>query len=50
LPPAAQEAIRKDLNGNNQHPTHELGDQSTVASHRIDDETPTATIPITSGS
>jgi phospholipid/cholesterol/gamma-HCH transport system ATP-binding protein len=30
LPPAAQDAIRDDLDGTHQYPTHEFGDEDTL--------------------
>jgi phospholipid/cholesterol/gamma-HCH transport system ATP-binding protein len=53
LPPAAQEAIRKDLDGHNQHPTSSMAnvnassDDDPTARHRnAEEETPTASIPV----
>ena len=46
LPPAAQEAIRDDLEGTHKYSAHELGDEPT-ARHRsaADDDAPTGAIP-----
>ena len=44
LPPAAQEAIREDLDGTNQHPGSQFSDVP-VTRHRHDDEPATASIP-----
>ena len=44
LPPAAQEAIREDLEGTNQYPVHEYSDDSTQQ-HAADDA-PTGRIPV----
>ncbi|PXW96470.1 hypothetical protein C8E89_1521, partial [Mycolicibacterium moriokaense] len=45
LPPAAQAAIRDDLEGTHQYATHSIPDAET-ARHRTDDDTPTASNPI----
>ena len=47
LPPAAQEAIRDDLEGTHKYASHEFGDDPT-ARHRTagEEETPTASIPV----
>merc|ERR1712034_300376 len=44
LPPAAQEAIRDDLEGTNKYPVHEYSDDSTQQ-HAADDA-PTGRIPV----
>jgi len=44
LPPAAQEAIRDDLEGTHKFSAHEFGDEPT-ARHRTDDDAPTGAIP-----
>jgi phospholipid/cholesterol/gamma-HCH transport system ATP-binding protein len=50
LPPAAQEAIRKDLDGNNRHPTSSMAtvtDDNTTSRYRTaEEEAPTASIPV----
>jgi phospholipid/cholesterol/gamma-HCH transport system ATP-binding protein len=52
LPPAAQEAIRKDLEGHNQHPASTMvssNSDDATARHRnarAEDEAPTASIPL----
>ena len=59
LPPAAQEAIRKDLDGNNQHATSSMAtsnqdddatarhrNEPATVSHQMGDESPTQTIPL----
>jgi phospholipid/cholesterol/gamma-HCH transport system ATP-binding protein len=45
LPPAAQAAIRDDLEGTHKYATHDIGDDAT-ARHRFDDDDPTASKPI----
>jgi phospholipid/cholesterol/gamma-HCH transport system ATP-binding protein len=45
LPPAAQEAIRDDLEGTHKYAAHEFGDETTVR-QRADDEAPTGRIPV----
>jgi phospholipid/cholesterol/gamma-HCH transport system ATP-binding protein len=48
LPPAAQEAIRADLDGTNQHPGYNP-DNDATARHRnaaVEEEAPTASIPL----
>jgi phospholipid/cholesterol/gamma-HCH transport system ATP-binding protein len=42
LPPAAQEAIRDDLEGTHKYPAHEIGEDTVVARHRGADDAPTA--------
>ncbi|HTH89942.1 ABC transporter ATP-binding protein, partial [Mycobacterium sp.] len=44
LPPAAQEAIRDDLEGTHKYAAHEFGDETTH--HRAEDEAPTGRIPV----
>jgi phospholipid/cholesterol/gamma-HCH transport system ATP-binding protein len=46
LPPAAQEAIRDDLEGTHKYPAHDLPDDTVAARHRSGDEEPTASIPV----
>ncbi|MET0453553.1 MAG: ABC transporter ATP-binding protein, partial [Mycobacterium sp.] len=46
LPPAAQEAIRADLDGTNQHPGYNPDNDATARSRNAPDESPTATIPL----
>ena len=48
LPPAAQEAIRDDLEGTHKYVSHGPGEAPTVAArHRSEgDDAPTATIPV----
>jgi len=46
LPPAAQEAIRDDLEGTHKYSTHEFADEATVR-HRSEDDAPTGRIPVT---
>ncbi|MDT5312335.1 MAG: phospholipid/cholesterol/gamma-HCH transport system ATP-binding protein, partial [Mycobacterium sp.] len=55
LPPAAQEAIRADLDGTNQHKTSSMatsniygnGGDDPTARHRVaEEEAPTASIPV----
>jgi phospholipid/cholesterol/gamma-HCH transport system ATP-binding protein len=46
LPPAAQEAIRDDLEGTHKYAAHEFGDDA-IARHRHNaEESPTASIPV----
>jgi phospholipid/cholesterol/gamma-HCH transport system ATP-binding protein len=47
LPPAAQEAIRDDLEGTHKYATHELGDDPTARHRQAEDDSPTASIPVT---
>ncbi|HYR12975.1 MAG TPA: ABC transporter ATP-binding protein, partial [Mycobacterium sp.] len=44
LSPAAQEAIRDDLEGTHKYATHTLPEET--ARHRSDDEAPTGRIPV----
>jgi phospholipid/cholesterol/gamma-HCH transport system ATP-binding protein len=46
LPPAAQEAIRDDLEGTHKYAANELGGDTVAARHRTGDEEPTASIPV----
>jgi phospholipid/cholesterol/gamma-HCH transport system ATP-binding protein len=46
LPPAAQAAIRDDLEGTHKYATHDIGDDPT-ARHRTEDDAPTGRIPVT---
>jgi phospholipid/cholesterol/gamma-HCH transport system ATP-binding protein len=46
LPPAAQEAIRDDLEGTHKYATHSIPDDAT-ARHRSEDDAPTGRIPVT---
>jgi phospholipid/cholesterol/gamma-HCH transport system ATP-binding protein len=46
LPPAAQAAIRDDLEGTHKYATHDIGDDVT-ARHRTEDDAPTGRIPVT---
>ena len=45
LPPAAQAAIRDDLEGTHQLPVHEIPD--AAPRHRTEDDAPTGRIPVT---
>ncbi|PRC41580.1 ABC transporter ATP-binding protein, partial [Mycobacterium sp. ITM-2017-0098] len=45
LPPAAQEAIRADLDGTPRRSTQDY-DQATTAHHRSEDDAPTGRIPV----
>ena len=45
LPPAAQEAIRDDLEGTHKYPTHAFA-EPVVRHHHSEDESPTASIPV----
>jgi phospholipid/cholesterol/gamma-HCH transport system ATP-binding protein len=45
LPPAAQEAIRDDLEGTHKYPAHEPG--HVPAHHTAEDDAPTTSIPVT---
>jgi phospholipid/cholesterol/gamma-HCH transport system ATP-binding protein len=47
LPPAAQEAIRDDLEGTHKYAAHSIPDDATTSRHRQDDEAPTGRIPVT---
>jgi len=46
LPPAAQEAIRDDLEGTHKYAAHEPGHADIISRHRTEDEAPTASIPV----
>ena len=47
LPPAAQEAIRDDLEGTHKYAAHEFGDDPTARQRQAgEEETPTASIPV----
>jgi phospholipid/cholesterol/gamma-HCH transport system ATP-binding protein len=46
LSPAAQEAIRDDLEGTHKYATHSIPDDAATARHRSDDDAPTASNPI----
>jgi phospholipid/cholesterol/gamma-HCH transport system ATP-binding protein len=47
LPPAAQEAIRDDLEGTHKYAAHSIPDDVATARHRsADDEAPTGRIPV----
>jgi phospholipid/cholesterol/gamma-HCH transport system ATP-binding protein len=46
LPPAAQEAIRDDLEGTHKYAAHTIPDDAASARHRQEDETPTGRIPV----
>jgi phospholipid/cholesterol/gamma-HCH transport system ATP-binding protein len=46
LPPAAQEAIRIDLEGGNQHPGYNLDNDATARYRTADDDLPTTSIPV----
>jgi phospholipid/cholesterol/gamma-HCH transport system ATP-binding protein len=47
LPPAAQEAMRDDLEGTHKYAVHTLPDEGTGTRHRIgEDETDTGRIPV----
>jgi phospholipid/cholesterol/gamma-HCH transport system ATP-binding protein len=45
LPPAAQAAIRDDLEGTHKFATHSIPDDAT-ARHRTEDDAPTASNPV----
>jgi phospholipid/cholesterol/gamma-HCH transport system ATP-binding protein len=47
LPPAAQAAIRDDLDGTHQYPVHEFAGEETVRHTHHADDAPTASIPVT---
>jgi phospholipid/cholesterol/gamma-HCH transport system ATP-binding protein len=47
LPPAAQEAIRDDLEGTHKYSTHEFADEAVTTRHRSEDDAPTGRIPVT---
>jgi phospholipid/cholesterol/gamma-HCH transport system ATP-binding protein len=47
LPPAAQEAIRADLDGTNQHPGYNPDNDATARNRNgAEEEAPTASIPV----
>ena len=46
LPPAAQEAIRDDLEGTHKYAAHEFGDDPTARHRQSEDDSPTASIPV----
>jgi len=46
LPPAAQEAIRDDLEGTHKYAAHTIPDDVTPRHHQ-DDDAPTGRIPVT---
>ena len=46
LPPAAQEAIRDDLEGTHKYPVHEFSGEPAHAQHSADEDTPTGRIPV----
>jgi phospholipid/cholesterol/gamma-HCH transport system ATP-binding protein len=46
LPPAAQEAIRDDLEGTHKYAVHEFGDDATARHRHNAEESPTASIPV----
>jgi phospholipid/cholesterol/gamma-HCH transport system ATP-binding protein len=46
LPPAAQEAIRDDLEGTHRYAVHEFADQPTSRHRTAEDDAPTASIPV----
>jgi phospholipid/cholesterol/gamma-HCH transport system ATP-binding protein len=46
LPPAAQEAIRDDLEGTHKYASHEFGDDPTARHRQTEDDSPTASIPV----
>jgi phospholipid/cholesterol/gamma-HCH transport system ATP-binding protein len=47
LPPAAQAAIRDDLEGTHKYAVHTIPDDAETPRHRHDDEAPTGRIPVT---
>ena len=47
LPPAAQEAIRDDLEGTHKYATHEFADDATARGTASEDDAPTGRIPVT---
>jgi phospholipid/cholesterol/gamma-HCH transport system ATP-binding protein len=47
LPPAAQSAIRDDLEGTHKYATHSIPDDAATARHRSEDDAPTGRIPVT---
>jgi phospholipid/cholesterol/gamma-HCH transport system ATP-binding protein len=44
LPPAAQEAIRDDLEGTHKYAAHTIPDDAATARHRSEDDAPTASM------
>jgi phospholipid/cholesterol/gamma-HCH transport system ATP-binding protein len=46
LPPAAQEAIRDDLEGTHKYASHQFGDDPTARHRSAEDDSPTASIPV----
>jgi phospholipid/cholesterol/gamma-HCH transport system ATP-binding protein len=48
LPPAAQEAIRDDLEGTHKYTAHSIPDDPTARHRQAEDESPTASIPVAS--
>ena len=49
LPPAAQEAIRDDLEGTHKYAAHEFGGERAVHHPAVDDDAPTGRIPVGRG-
>jgi len=47
LPPAAQEAIRDDLEGTHRYHASEFGETQEAPRHRHEDDAPTGVIPTT---
>jgi phospholipid/cholesterol/gamma-HCH transport system ATP-binding protein len=47
LPPAAQAAIRDDLEGTHKYAAHTIPDDAATARHRTEDDAPTGRIPVT---
>jgi phospholipid/cholesterol/gamma-HCH transport system ATP-binding protein len=47
LPPAAQAAIRDDLEGTHKYATHTIPDDAVPLRHRQDEDAPTGRIPVT---
>jgi phospholipid/cholesterol/gamma-HCH transport system ATP-binding protein len=46
LPPAAQEAIRDDLEGTHKYPVHQFGGEAATEGRHYGDESPTGRIPV----
>ena len=46
LPPAAQEAIRDDLEGTNRYSSNEFGENNSSRHRSAEDDAPTASIPV----
>lgn len=46
LPPAAQAAIREDLEGSQQHSVQDYPDDSTTRQQQAEDDAPTGRIPV----